>query len=210
MTRILIAGATGLVGAHVLALALADDRVSQVVAPTRRALPAHAKLCNPVLDMLALPPDAAWWAVDGVVCTIGTTRAKAGSAAAFRRIDVDLQRTVAQFAHAHGAQRLALTSSSGADPHSRLLYMKAKGDLEVAVAQQGWHSLTVLRPGAIVGERLEHRSGERLMLAALSVVGAVLPKKWRGNAATSIAQALLEAAIGGAPGQHIVSAEQIG
>ncbi|HQD84887.1 MAG TPA: hypothetical protein PK929_17715, partial [Quisquiliibacterium sp.] len=36
---VLIAGATGLVGSHVLRLALDDARVSRVVAPTRRPLP---------------------------------------------------------------------------------------------------------------------------------------------------------------------------
>ena len=39
MTRLLLVGATGLVGGHVLEQALADPRVSVVVAPTRRAQP---------------------------------------------------------------------------------------------------------------------------------------------------------------------------
>lgn len=78
MTRILIAGATGLVGAQVLKLALTDRRVSEVIAPTRvPMLASHAKLTNRVVDMTKLPADASWWVVDGVVCTIGTTREKA-------------------------------------------------------------------------------------------------------------------------------------
>ena len=40
--KLLLAGATGLVGGHVLAQALADPRIDAVIAPVRRALPAHA------------------------------------------------------------------------------------------------------------------------------------------------------------------------
>lgn len=49
--RVLLAGATGLVGAQVLQRLLADPRCSGVVAPTRRALAlTDPKLLNPVLD----------------------------------------------------------------------------------------------------------------------------------------------------------------
>lgn len=88
--------------------------------------------------------------------------------------------------------------------------MKAKGDLEVAVAQQGWHSLTIVRPGPIIGERIEYRSDERVIRAALAVLGPLLPPKWRGNRVECIARTLLEAAVGGAPGHHIVEADRIG
>ena len=210
MTRILIAGATGLVGGHVLERALADARIERVVAPTRRPLPAHPRLVNPVLDMARLPADADWWAVDGVVCTLGTTRANAGSAQAFRAVDFDLQLAVARHTRAHGAQRFALTSSMGADPRSRWLYMRTKGELETAVAQLGWPSLTIVRPGPILGQRQESRVGERLTAAVLSVLGPVLPRQWRGNPAQHIAAALLEAAVNGAPGRHLLDAGQIG
>lgn len=210
MTSILIAGATGLVGGHVLARALADERIDRVIAPTRRALAAHPKLFNPVIDMARLPADAGWWAVDGVVCTLGTTRAAAGSAQAFRAVDLDLQLAVARHTHGGGARRFALTSSMGADPRSRLMYLRTKGELETAVAQLGWQSLTIVRPGAILGDRQESRAGERLTAAVLGVLGPVLPSKWRGNPAQDIATALLEAAVNGAPGRHMLDAGEIG
>lgn len=209
MTRILIAGATGLVGRHVLSQALADRRVDGVVAPTRRALPAHPKLLNPVSDMTALPADADWWAVDGVVCSLGTTRAAAGSAEAFRAIDLDLQRDVARLARGHGAERFALTSSTGANARSRFLYLRTKGELEAAVTHLGWPSLTILRPGAILGDRDEVRTAERVTAAALRILGPFLPRTYRGNPAHDIAASLLEAALNGSPGTHIVEAGEI-
>lgn len=209
MTKILIAGATGLVGGHVLTLALADDRIESVIAPTRRPLATHAKLYNPVSNLSSLSADSDWWAVDGVVCTLGTTRANAGSAEAFRAIDLDMQLAVAQHARAHGAQRFALTSSMGADSESRHLYLRTKGELEVALKQLAWPSLTIVRPGAILGERAETRNSEIIFGALLRIIGPILPRRFRGNSAQSIARVLLEAAIVGIPGTHIVNADKI-
>ncbi|MEI7186798.1 hypothetical protein [Dickeya dianthicola] len=47
--KLLLVGATGLVGHQVLVKALADTRITQVVAPVRRALSAHDKLIAPPL-----------------------------------------------------------------------------------------------------------------------------------------------------------------
>ena len=105
MTRLLIAGATGLVGRHVLAQALVDPRVVQVVAPSRRALAPHPKLKNPLVDFDALPQQADWWRVDAVVCALGTTIRQAGSQEAFRRVDVDYVLAIA--GHARNAGRAA-------------------------------------------------------------------------------------------------------
>ncbi|VEI62937.1 thioester reductase domain [Serratia fonticola] len=48
MARVLITGASGLVGSELLRLLLADRQVTSVIAPTRKALPPHAKLHNPI------------------------------------------------------------------------------------------------------------------------------------------------------------------
>src|SRR5262245_18780220 len=86
---VLLAGATGLVGRHVLALLLADPRVGRVVAPSRRPLPAHPKLQDLRVDYDALTDDAPWDAVDAVICTLRTTIRIAGSQEAFYRVDHD-------------------------------------------------------------------------------------------------------------------------
>ena len=71
--KLLLVGATGLVGRHVLELALDDARVASVVAPVRRALPAHPKLSSPQVDFDRLDPESSWWNADAVICTLGTT-----------------------------------------------------------------------------------------------------------------------------------------
>src|ERR1700761_3180526 len=78
--KLLLLGATGLVGSEVLKLALADEAISEVVAPTREALLPHRKLVNSVADqILDLGPQVMARAPDAVICTLGTTQAIAGS-----------------------------------------------------------------------------------------------------------------------------------
>jgi uncharacterized protein YbjT (DUF2867 family) len=207
--RILLVGATGLVGSHVLARLLADDRIEAVIAPTRHPLASHAKLQNPIIDFAQLPVEAAWWAVDGAICTLGTTRAKAGSDASFRRVDHDFPLAVARLVREHGARRFALNSSMGADASSRLLYPRTKGEVEQAIRELAFPSLTIVRPGLIGGERDEFRMGERTASAILAALAPLLPRRYRISPATAIADALIEAAINGAPGLQIIEAERL-
>lgn len=209
MAKILLAGATGLVGGHALRQALADDRVTQVVAPTRRALEPHPKLLNPVDRSGDLPLDAPWWAVDGAVCAIGTTRAKTPSAAAYRAIDFDYALAVATQARASGATRLALVTSMGADPRSRFRYTRIKGELEEAVRHLGFPSLVIARPGFLGGTRHEARATERLVGAVLRFAAPILPAGARISEANMVAALLVTAAIAGEAGTRVIGSADI-
>ncbi|WP_439487059.1 NAD(P)H-binding protein [Blastomonas fulva] len=209
MTTLLIAGATGLVGRIVLAKALDDPRIGHVIAPTRSALPTNPRLTNPIVDYDALPQDADWWRCDAVICALGTTRAKAGSDAAFVRVDHDYPLAVAQAARAQGAQAFALVSAIGADAGSRLLYNRTKGEVEASIAALDFPSYTIVRPGLIGGDRDEFRPAERVSEAILRVFGPVLPRGWRISPAENIASALIEAAMNAPPGRHVISADRL-
>ena len=207
--KLLLVGATGLVGREVLRLALADARVSQVVAPVRKPLPGHPKLDAPLVDFDRLPPDAPWWQMDAVICTLGTTMKLAGTRQLFRRVDHDYPLAVARLALAAGTRAYVLNSAAGANAGSRIFYNRVKGELERDLEGLGFASLTHVRPGLIGGERDEARMGEGLALGVLRVLGPVLPPRWRINPASSIAAALLEAAIAGTPGVHVVTSERL-
>ncbi|HKY80909.1 MAG TPA: NAD-dependent dehydratase [Sphingobium sp.] len=209
MTKLLLAGATGLVGGEALALALLDDRVTQIVAPTRRPLAPHPKLLNPIVEAGKLPLDAEWWAVDGGLCAIGTTRAKTPSAAAYRAIDFDYALGLATRIKEGGATRFALTSSMGANARSRFLYPRIKGELEDAVTRLGFASLTIVRPGFIGGDRMERRPLEHMIGSILRAADPILPPIARISPARTIASFLVAAAIDGAMGNHHIGAAEI-
>ena len=207
--KLLLVGATGLVGLEVLRLALSDARVSQVVAPVRKPLPAHPKLDAPLVDFDRLPPGAPWWQADAVICTLGTTMKLAGTRQAFRRGDHDYPLAVARLALAAGTRTYVLNSAAGANAASRFFYNRVKGELERDLEVLGFRSLTLVRPGLIGGRRAVARAGEGAALRILRVLEPVLPRRWRINPAPRIASALLEAALAGAPGVHVVSPEQL-
>ena len=210
MKSLLIVGATGLVGRAVLRLALADPAIARVIAPTRRSLDqSHDKLVNPVVDFDALPAGAEWWRVDAVVCALGTTIKKAGSQAAFRKVDHETPLAVARLTRAAGAQAYAFTSSMGANAKSRAFYLRTKGETERELASVGFDSLTLVRPSLIGGERDERRWGEVLGLKLFAALGPVLPRRYRIVPAERIAARLLSSAISARPGLQIVESEAI-
>lgn len=207
--RLLILGATGLVGRHALDLALADPRVDAVTALVRRPLPGHPKLTAPQVDFDDLPADSPFWTADAVVCAIGTTMRTAGSREAFRRVDHVYPMAVARRTRDAGAKAFALNSALGADAASRVFYSRVKGELERDLMTLGFPSLTFVRPGLIGGRREESRPLERAASRVLGALGPALPRGWRINPAPNIAAALIEAAVTGRTGVRVVTAAEL-
>ncbi|NLB58801.1 MAG: NAD(P)H-binding protein [Gammaproteobacteria bacterium] len=207
--KLLLLGATGLVGSHVLDMAIADERIDEVIAPTRRPLPERAGLVAPLVDFDYLPEDAPWWRAEAVICALGTTMRKAGSREAFRRVDHHYPLQAARIARGHGVPTFVLNSAMGADRHSRYFYNRVKGELERDLRQAGFESLTFVRPGLISGEREEFRLAERVAEVALKAAGLVLPRKWRVNPAQHVALAMLEAAVEGRAGERTVESREL-
>jgi uncharacterized protein YbjT (DUF2867 family) len=200
MRRLIILGATGLVGQQVLAQALSDPSVAQVLAPTRRTLAPHPKLLNPIVDFKALP-QADWWAADAVVCCLGTTLKLAGSPAAFREVDHDHVLAAARLARTAETPTFALNSSLGASSGSGNLYLRTKGETEDDVAALGFTSLTLVRPSLLDGgPRSDVRPGEAVGLWFSRLARPLIPARYRAVRTEAVARALLQAARQAKPG----------
>ncbi len=209
MVRLLLLGASGVVGRAVLQLALEHQEVAAVIAPTRNALPSHGKLANPVtaeLESLLLQAIASW-SIDAVICALGTTMKKAGSQKSFYRVDHDLPVVFARAARLRGAEAFALVSAIGASSSSRFFYPRTKGETETDVQSVGFKSLTILRPMIIEGERGEFRLGESIVLRM--VFDPILPRRLRANPASTIARVALEAVVNPRPGVHVVFTQDL-
>jgi uncharacterized protein YbjT (DUF2867 family) len=201
--KVLILGATGLVGRNALAQALAHPAVTQVIAATRKPLTRQDKLENPVAANLEqLLPEVTGWEPDAGICATGTTIKKAGSKEAFRAVDHDLPLSFARLAHQAGTQNFALVSAIGASVDSSFFYARVKGELERDVRAIGFRSLTILRPSIIEGNRDEVRFAESLTLRLSHFLAPVLPKRFHVNPAPKIAQTLVDAVVTAEPGCH--------
>lgn len=205
---ILLAGATGAVGGHVLRLALNDARIGRVVAPTRRPLPAHPKLDNPVPDFDALPEQADWYKVDAVICALGTTIRTAGSQAAFAAVDRDLPIALAARTHRAGARVFALNSSLGAS-HKGNFYQRTKAEAEDGIRAIGFDRFVIVRPGLLDAERTPPRPLEKAALVISRALSPVLPARYRPVPAEAVARCLLDQAMLAGSGEVIVESESM-
>jgi len=116
---------------------------------------------------------------------LGTTKAAAGSIAAQRAIDFDLNLSLAVAAQKSGTKIYVLISSTGSNASSFVPYSKMKGQLEDAVKELGFETTVILRPGLLLGSRGESRFGESV---AVTVAG------WLGGLSKSLKDGLAQEA----------------
>jgi len=210
MKTLIILGATGQVGQQLLRLALQHPGISRVVAPTRRPLPSHDKLENPIVDFEQLPENAPWWKADIALCALGTTLRQAKSRAGFYRVDHDYVLAAASLAHLAGTPAFGLVSSLGADSSSRVFYLKTKGETERDIAALGFASLTIARPSLLIGgPRSSGRPLEAIGLFFGKHLSSVLPARYRAVSTLRVAEALLKAGLDAPAGLHVIESEQL-
>ena len=168
--RILLAGATGLVGSRLLPLLLADGH--EVVSLGRRACGVvHPGLQEIRTDFAAISPLGA---ADAAICALGTTMAKAGSQTAFRAVDEDAVLAFARAAYSAPCPHFLAVSAVGADPRSRAFYSRVKGEVEARLQTIGFARLDLLRPGLIIGPRAERRPIESIAQKLAPVLDLLL------------------------------------
>lgn len=206
--KLLVFGATGAVGSEVLRLALADPRVQGLTAPTRRALAAHRKLVNPLVQLAALDNGAPWWTCDAVICALGTTIKVAGSQEAFAAIDRDAPIQIGRLSKAAGAKSYALNSSLGASPRGNF-YLRTKAEAEEGLRALGFDSLSIVRPSLIDAEREHSRPGEQFGLMLARTLKPLIPRRYRAVTAQDIARCLLESVFESRPGVRVIESEDI-
>lgn len=199
-----IAGASGLVGQECLNLLLKryDAVTSLVRKPTGREHPrlVERRIDFDRLDTIEIPQGA------HVYSALGSTIKKAGSEAAFRRIDLDYPKMLAVRAAAAGGARFMLVSSVSADKSSGNFYLRVKGELEDAVAHMPLAAALFFRPSVLIGDRQEKRAGETIgggVARALSFAFLGPLRKYHPIPAGTVAEAMVSAAAGGETGVQI-------
>lgn len=206
MRRVLLLGATGLVGSEVLQLLLADVSVQRVTVIARRPTGRrHAKLDERVFDLAEMEHHPEAFAADTIVCALGTTIRVAKTKERFRHVDHDLPLLAARLGLANGATHYLLVSSLGADPRSRVFYSRVKGEVESALRALPYPRLTVVRPSLLLGPRREVRLGERIAAR----LGWLMPPRLKPIEARTVAQALVALANREDPGVRVVESREL-
>ena len=209
MPSVALVGATGLVGRHCLEQLAAEPAFERIVVVVRRrfAEAMAPRVEGHVFDFADLEAHAGAFAVDQVICALGTTiRAVGGSRERFRDVDYGIPLRVAHLARKAGARHFLLVSAAGASATSRVFYLRVKGELEDALRSLGFRSLTIVRPSLLLGDRGEFRLGEEVAKR----LGWLVPGRYRPVQARDVARALVTAAKRDEPGMHIIESSDVG
>ncbi|KAH8552884.1 hypothetical protein BGW37DRAFT_487560 [Umbelopsis sp. PMI_123] len=171
--KALIMGATGAVGKALLREALLADTYKSVTTIGRRevkldeSIP-QGKLVQKIVDFENLEASRSdLKGYEDVFCCLGTTRADAGDASTFRKIDHDyVVNTAKIIAEENPGSDGELSpvhflycSSGGSNKNSPFLYMQSKGQTECDLIDTGFKRVSIFRPGFLtVEEKRESRT----------------------------------------------------
>jgi len=198
--RIVIVGATGMVGGYALRYALEHPAVKSATAIVRRKLDiSHPKLNQVVhrdfADCSALAETLS--AQDGAVFCLGAYTG-AVSNAELRTITVDYPIEFARVLHASSpGAAFSFLSGSGADPtgRSRMPFARYKGEAEKALLAAGFSRLYLFRPAYIypVEPRKEPNFSYRMLRAIYPAFRLLFPNQV--IRADDLAQAMVDVVV---------------
>jgi uncharacterized protein YbjT (DUF2867 family) len=209
MSGILLAGASGFIGATLVKLLEQAPTRPPLMSVGRRllALRASSRVQEEIVDFQSLEGWMTTWQADTAVCCLGTTIKTAGSQAAFRAVDFDAVIAFARLAKRVGVQHFIVVSAVGAAVNSASFYSRVKGDMEVALAAMDFVSLSIVQPSLLLGTRAESRMGERIGQIAAKPLAALLMgalSKYRPIHGDNVASAIATLALGPPPKAKIV------
>jgi uncharacterized protein YbjT (DUF2867 family) len=208
--RVILLGATGMIGQGVLRECLSDPGVEEVLAlgrgPSRVSHPKLRDLVAP--DLLDLAPHAAaLGGHDACFFCLGVTSAGM-SEADYRRVTRDLTVAVAALlARLNPAMVFTYVSGAGTDAteRGRAMWARVKGETENALLRLPFRRAYMFRPGLIEplhGIRSRTPS-YRIIYAVLAPIFPLLHRLFPGHLTTTerLGRAMLAAARQGAPRQ---------
>lgn len=199
----LIAGASGQVGGYLLALLLQSDTYDKVISIGRKNL----EITNPKLQQIIVDfdnPDTLKIEANDVFCCLGTTIKKAKTKERFRQVDYGYPMALARETLAAGATRFMVISSMGSALDSAIFYAKVKAEMERDLSTLPFISLGIFKPSMLLGPRKEFRFGELIGKFFMQVFAFIIPIKYKGVHAATVAKAMLHYANSTIKGTQII------
>jgi oxidoreductase len=204
-----LAGATGLIGAHLLDLLIATGKYTQVVVlarrkPTDLSVTAQEALSTGLLRWNAFDQSFPGH-VDHFFCALGTTQKVSGKSG-LAAVDRDLVIDLAGKSVAAGARLWSIVSATGANAGSMFFYNRIKGEMEQGVGRLSVPCIQFWQPSVLLGERDDFRLAEAL---AGLVLRPPLPKNIQARQGAAVASAMVVAAGQDLTGLHRFKVREI-
>ncbi|CAM6050704.1 unnamed protein product [Sphagnum compactum] len=188
-----VIGGTGLVGRKLVAELAQSHLFQRIVTVGRRPVPydgpGKEKLEQHVVDFDKIDENKDLFAdIDVGFNTLGTTRADAGSAENFVKIDHDIPLHVARlFKEANPSKptHFCLLTSAGSSATSSFLYPRTKGLLEKHITELGFTHVSIFRPAMLLHDG-EKREKPRMVEGIFGIICKALNPLTGGRAGSGI------------------------
>ncbi len=195
----LIAGSTGLVGRHLVNLLAGSPQYDEMTAIVRKGRAFKQESVSVVeADYDKLEKYSEHIKADVVFCCLGTTIKKAGSREQFRKVDYSYPLKVAKISKELGARQFNIVTAIGANARSMFYYNRVKGEVEEALIKLGYEVLNIFRPSLLLGDREEHRPGEKAGELIFKIFNPLLIgalRKYKPVHAEVVARAMLRISL---------------
>ena len=212
--NILLAGASGLVGGHILDVL--DDGNSELTLLLRNKLQEKTHLKQVVTDFNSLDELNELNNIDEVYIAIGKKLSlfdliylKKEKRKDFEKVDFDCIKNIAIYAKKLGAKSIGLISAIGANEKSRNVYLNTKERIEKEIIAMSFEKVVIARPSHLLGKR---KNEEVSVLISVfenitNILGHLMIgplKKYRNVHASNVANSLVSKMNNADSGIHIL------
>lgn len=186
LKSIIMIGATGAVGSHVVKTLVGMDNIERITLLGRRPLQdvASSKITQHTVDILEpesyrqlLPHHTT------AISTLGVGQPSKVSKEQFTKIDKDANVNFGTACKAAGVQHFQLLSSVGVDPKSSSFFLRTKGELEEGLRSLNFDRLSLFHPSMILTPENRYGISQAVTLAVWPLLKPILLgplKKFRG------------------------------
>ena len=158
----MVVGSTGLIGSSLV------HQLIEGGEPVKALTRGDQLTSNSILEYIKVDFDSlelnseSFSDIKDIYICLGTTIKKAGSKAAFQKVDIQYCIDVAREAEKNGVRNLSIITSVGSDSGSSNFYLKTKGLIEEQISGLDFDSISIHRPGLLIGSRKEVRAVESI------------------------------------------------
>ncbi|MCB0480164.1 MAG: NAD(P)H-binding protein [Flavobacteriales bacterium] len=194
--RVLIAGASGMIGRELTTLCMNEPKIDRVFMLVRKPMAfEHDKLHQIVVDYDTISEKDIPEKIDVVYCCLGTTIKKAKTRERFRQVDFEYVVELANLAKFKKVEKFIAISAMGANRKSSMFYNRVKGEMEDYLMNDlKMDNVFILRPSLLLGNREEYRLGEKIATVLMTLINVMFIgnlRMYKAIPAKTVAKAMM-------------------
>lgn len=197
--KVILVGASGLIGSHLLQALIKSDEVSEIMLLLRKPLDiADDKVQQLIINFDDLNSYTSEIQGDIIFSCLGTTKALSPNAEVYRKIDLEYPLKLAEIGIKNSVSSFHIISSLGANGKSSNSYLRLKGELEERLKKLPFQSLHIYQPSFLTGTRKDFRFGEKMAIKLFTIIDPLLIgpfRKYRSIKAETVAEVMLKQSL---------------